>query len=220
MYSMNYKEGLIYKIICKTDDTFCYIGSTYNKLSQRWREHKYRYRRWIEKKNTRKYSIFPYFEKYGIDNFKMIEIKKYKVCAENIRDKKHLSVYELLWILKHKNCINILKPFNPLCKLDEKICNIKYAENNKQKIKNYQNDYYQKNKNKIIEQQKNYYEENKDKKLKQQKIYKKNNEDKIKEKASQKIQCECGSLITKTNISKHLKSKKHQDYIKNLNNNN
>jgi len=220
MYSMNYKEGLIYKIICKTDDKICYIGSTFNILSQRWRDHKTNYNEWIKDKNKKKCSIYPYFEKYGIDNFKMIEIKKYKVCAENTYDKTHLSVYELLWILKHKNCINILKPFNPLCKLDEKICNIKYAENNKQKIKNYQNDYYQKNKNKIIEQQKNYYEENKDKKLKQQKIYKKNNEDKIKEKASQKIQCECGSLITKTNISKHLKSKKHQDYIKNLNNNN
>ena len=44
------KTGLVYKIICKTDDTFCYIGSTYNILSQRWRDHKINYNIWI--KNT------------------------------------------------------------------------------------------------------------------------------------------------------------------------
>jgi len=213
---MNYKEGLIYKIICKTDDTFCYIGSTFNILSQRWRDHKINYNKWIKDKNKRKCSIYPYFEKYGVDNFKMVEIKKYKVCVENTNDKKHLSVYELLWILKHKNSINILKPFNPLSKLDKKINDKKYAENNKDKIKNYHKDWYEKNKNKIIEQQKNYYEENKDKKLKQQKNYRKNNKDKISERNKIKIECECGSKYTKCNKSTHIKTKKHLNYINNL----
>ena len=50
MYSMNYKEGLIYKIICKTDNKICYIGSTFNILSQRWRQHKEQFKQYIKKK--------------------------------------------------------------------------------------------------------------------------------------------------------------------------
>jgi len=235
MYSMNYKEGLIYKIICKTDDKICYIGSTFNILSQRWRDHKTNYNEWIKDKNKKKCSIYPYFEKYGIDNFKMIEIKKYKVCAENTYDKTHLSVYELLWILKHKNCVNEIKPFNPLFKLDWKINQKKYAEKNKDKIKDYQKDYTEKNKDKKKDYDKNYREKNKEKIKEKEKNYRENNKEKIKaqqknkyqknkykyeEKAKIKIQCECGSLVRRNNLLRHLKSKKHQDYIKNLNNNN
>jgi len=126
------KTGIIYKIICKLDDSFCYIGSTYNVLSQRWRQHVKDYNKW---KNNKKYyvSIYPYFLKHGVNNFKIIEIKKYRVCAANSRDKCHLSVYELLHILKHKNCVNQVFPFNPLQKLTKQDYNKKFYINNKKK---------------------------------------------------------------------------------------
>ena len=185
MYSMNYKEGLIYKIICKTDDTFCYIGSTFNILSQRWREHKCKYNKWIKNKKKEKCSIYPYFEKLGIENFKMVEIKKYKVCAENTYDKTHLKVYETLHYLKHKNSVNEIIPFDPLC--------------NKKKNKQ---EYYKKNKKEILQKLKNKYEKNKDKIQEERKI---------------KIECECGGKYTKTHKARHLKTKKHQNYINNNN---
>lgn len=212
---MNYKEGLIYKIICKTDDKICYIGSTYNILSQRWRDHKKNYDLWIKNKNKTKCSIFPYFEKYGIENFKMIEIKKYKVCAENIRDKKHLSVYELLHILKHKNCVNILKPFNPLQKLEIKEYQSNYYEENKDKILQQTKDYNNKNKNKIKISLKNYYNKNKNDILEYHKNYHQQNKDKISENRKINVECECGSIIRKYELNRHLKSKKHQNYINN-----
>ena len=217
MYSMNYKEGLIYKIICKTDDKICYIGSTYNILSQRWRDHKKNYDLWINNKKKEKCSIYPYFEKYGIENFKMIEIKKYKVCAENIRDKKHLSVYELLHILKHKNCVNELKPFNPLKNLDNKIYKNNYYQENIDKYKEKNKNYRENNKEKLKDYDKNYKEKNKDKIKEQKKNRYNQNKEKINEKMKKKVECVCGSKIRKVDLNRHLKSKKHQNYINNNN---
>lgn len=42
------------------------------------------------------------------------------------------------------------------------------------------------------------------------------NIDKIKEKKGQKYTCECGSTIRNDKKSKHIKTKKHQDYLNNL----
>ena len=66
-----------------------------------------------------------------------------------------------------------------------------YREDNKDKIKQYRED----NKDKI----KQYYEDNKDKIL----DYK-----------SEKITCECGSVIRKGELSRHKQTKKHLTFIK------
>ena len=108
---MNYSTGHIYKIICRVDDTFCYIGSTFNTLRNRWQEHKRNY-----KTRNGNSCIHKYFDTYGVENFKMILIKNYLVCREKQRDNKHLEAYETLWINKTKSCINKLLPFNPLRK--------------------------------------------------------------------------------------------------------
>jgi len=129
---MNYSTGHIYKIICKVDDTFCYIGSTFNSLRNRWQEHKNDY-----KKQNGRFSIYEYFDKYGIENFKMILIKDYLVCREKQRDYRHLHAYETLWINKSKSCVNKKLPFQPLKKEQQK-------------------EYYNKNKDKILENTKEY----------------------------------------------------------------
>jgi len=46
------------------------------------------------------------------------------------------------------------------------------------------------------------------------KKYQLDNKDKIKEYKSQKYTCECGQVLTISAKSKHLKTKKHQDYLK------
>ena len=68
--------GHIYKIICTVDSKFCYIGSTFNRLSKRFETHRCIFKRWLSGK-TRKCACFPYYEKYGIENFKIILIKSY-----------------------------------------------------------------------------------------------------------------------------------------------
>lgn len=92
------RVGKVYKII-HNQSNLVYVGSTFHKrLNDRMRHHKDSYNRWIEGK-ARKCSIYTYFKEYGLENFKMILIKEYNVC-----DKKHLRVYEQLWISKLKSC--------------------------------------------------------------------------------------------------------------------
>jgi hypothetical protein len=118
-------EGCIYKMKVEDDDKV-YIGSTFNRLSDRFRQHKYMFKRYLDDyENNAKCAIYPFFKKYGIDNFTIILIKEYRVC-----DKKHLQMYEQLWLSKLTN-INVICAFQPLPKQQKK----QYRENNKDKLK-------------------------------------------------------------------------------------
>jgi len=196
-------KGHIYLIWTPLDNSFCYIGSTFNRLHKRFEEHKSRYKKYLEDNTQKKCSIIPYFEKYDVKNFKIDLIKSYKVIREHKMDFKHLSAYETLWINKTKNCINKILPFSPM----------KYFN-----IKNSQKKYQEQNKDKIKERNKNYREENKDKYKDYQKNYQEQNKDKIKKDKNTKIECECGGKYTKTHKAQHFKSKKHINYIANLDN--
>lgn len=85
------KIASVYKIIHIQSD-IVYVGSTMSReLKHRWKSHKNR------KNGT---SIQPYFEEFGIENFRIIKIKEYKVV-----DNKHLRAYEQLWMNKLQ-CVN------------------------------------------------------------------------------------------------------------------
>jgi hypothetical protein len=191
---MSYKLGHIYKIICKLDSSFVYIGSTFDEIRKRWYKHRNEY-----KIKNGSMSIHKYFDKYEIDNFKIIHIKSYLCYREHNRDFKHLHAYETLWINKTKNCCNAKLPFNPikflLLKENQKQWNI----NNKDSKREWAN----KNKEKKNLCNKKYRDKNKE-------IIKKKYRDK-----KEIIKCECGCEIIKSSLLKHLKSKKHQNLINN-----
>jgi hypothetical protein len=177
--------GRIYKIIC-TQSNDIYIGSTFNTLRQRLYRHKSQYN------NGQKYSLISYFDKYGIDNFKIILIKEYEVA-----DKKHILAYEQLWI-------NKLKPIN-------KNHTYHIDKINRSQYLNRKRNYYKENKDTKI---KEYLEKNKDKIKAQRKEYKEKN----KERYQQIETCECGGSYYKNNSYKkerHIKTKKHLNYISN-----
>ena len=90
------------------------------------------------------------FKKYGIENFKIIEIKKYDVYREYYKDYKHLQSKEQLWINKLK-CVNSNCSFNPIPENEYKKY---YRLNNKDKIKERKKEYHITNKDKIKEQRK------------------------------------------------------------------
>ena len=95
----------IYKIICTLSDT-TYVGATTQSISNRWKGHKMHYKQWLKGTHT-KTTIFPYYLRYGIENFRIILIKSYDVV-----DRAHLSVYESLWIYKlRRTCVNKVIPF-------------------------------------------------------------------------------------------------------------
>ena len=126
--------GKIYKII-HSQSNICYVGSTFNSLKGRFAQHKVDYKC---KKN--KFSIHPYFKQFGIDNFKIILIKEYEVV-----DRRHLEVYEQLWINKLKS-INKAPVVEFLLKECRKQTLKKYYENNKEKEANRQREFIKKNK--------------------------------------------------------------------------
>jgi group I intron endonuclease len=70
-------------------------------------------------------------------------------------------------------------------------------------------EYYQDHREEKLEYQKEYYQEN-------QENYKKYYQD-HRDKLTEKINCECGGTYTRPHKAKHFKTKKHQDYLKNLN---
>ncbi len=67
-------------------------------------------------------------------------------------------------------------------------------------------------KEKILEQAKEYYQNNKEQVLTTVNNYRNNNKEKILEKRKEKITCECGCIITKWHLSRHLKSQKHTSF--------
>lgn len=98
-------KGNVYKIICVLDHSILYIGSTFNEIRHRWQQHVSMYKKWLADKSKKKCSIFLFFDKYGVENFKMLLIKSYEVT-----DKDHLHSYEQEWIDK-ENCVNIKAAF-------------------------------------------------------------------------------------------------------------
>jgi len=88
-----------------------------------------------------------------------------------------------------------------------------WSETHKEELKEYRKEYYETNKEYLSEKNKNWREENKDqKKIMDKKNYEKNKEQ-ISEKGKLRVTCECGKELTKVNLTRHKKSKKHLDFI-------
>ena len=99
-----------------------------------------------------------------------------------------------------------------------------YREENKEKMAEYQKQYNEINKEYLKEQKKEYRENNKEEINQRNKKYREKNPNKNKEyyennkhKNAEKVTCECGSIIRSIEISRHRKSKKHQEWVKNNN---
>jgi hypothetical protein len=74
-------------------------------------------------------------------------------------------------------------------------------------------EYYQDNLNKVLENAKQYRKNNKEEIAEKDKERYENNKHKL----AEKITCNCGSIIRSSDIRRHEKSKKHQEWVKNNN---
>ena len=239
--------GTIYRIICLPEPNIQYIGSTFTTLKQRWSKHKEQYFLFCNNTHTRNYSIYPYFDEYGIENFKLIKIKEYQVWREHQKDTKHLRVYEQLWISKTKN-INKNNTF-----FIRRYYNSNYNIVNKERIKEQKKEYLSQpevkehrskwgkeyrsrpevkeyNSNpKIKERNREYDKKNRNtekrkewfKKYKQTPEFKEKQKEKSKRLCEKrkliKITCSCGSEFRKSDIRRHERSQKHIKYLESLN---
>jgi len=157
-------------------------------------------------------------------------------CSLKTRLSEHKSKYKrfLKGLYGNTKSFDILKNNDFKIELLEK-CNIKtkqellarerfYIENNEcvnkcipgrydKGTQQYQKQYYSDNKDKINKSQKDYYIDNKRKLLDKANEYNAKNKDKL----QQKFICQCGGNYAYASKSTHLKSNKHQNYLKSQN---
>ena len=76
--------------------------------------------------------------------------------------------------------------------------------------------YYLANKEQILERKKQYYIDNQTQLICDKKRYYTLNRDIILQKNNRKLLCDCGSIITYSNFKRHFKTKKHKDFLLNI----
>jgi len=87
---------------------------------------------------------------------------------------------------------------------------IKYPNGfTEQDRKEYHQEWYQANK----EQKKEYYQANKEQKKEYYQAYRQKNKQRISERNRQKIQCDCSSIVCRSEIPRHKRSKKHSLWV-------
>ena len=220
--------GRVYQIVCSEMEEV-YVGSTIQTLKERWRCHIKDY------KKGDNFSIYPYFKKYGLCKFEIKLIKEYRVV-----DREHLVAYETLWYNRLNCTPEQTTPFIPLPKdIYRHISHKEYYQENKERIAEYRREnkeriaakkkeyhrenkeriaskakeYRDQNKEQLAAQKKEYHRKNKEQLAAKAKEYRKQNKDKISTKRNEKIECECGSEVSRCNLAVHKKSKKHESLM-------
>jgi hypothetical protein len=144
----------------------------------------HRYYCYNENRKEYNYKLYQFIrENGGINNFNFIQIET------NEYNDKNSSLKERYYIEELNATLNSYVPSRT------------------------QKEWYEDNIKIINEYQKEFRENNREKKNKNQKKYFDKNREIINEKQREKITCECGCEIRKDYLSKHLKTKKHQDYL-------
>ena len=181
---VNYGKGIIYKLCCNDPEiTDMYVGSTCN-----FKVRKHGHKKKCNSENQKGYNSHVYKfirDNGGWDNWSMVLIKKYP----NVIDNHELLKKERKWLKKLKGSLNKNIPSRT------------------------KQEYYEDNKDIIIERKRQYNEKNKDMIRKQKQQYRKHNKEQIKAYKNEKIECECGCLISRNHLSRHRTTKKHIELI-------
>ena len=232
-----YNDSKIYRIY--SDEGFYYWGSTIKNVSERFSEHIIS-SKGIEE-NSR---VHNYFNNIGWENAKIEVVKTLKLNSkkELLEEENkyiHNHINNPLCLNTQHAVLNLE---NKLAK--RKTYNYKYTEMNKTKLNEQHKQYYIKNRDKFIECRhqycientdkvrlcnKNYYDTNKLKRNEyskqyrelhkeeiqlQRKNYYEKNKFSILQKQAVKIECCCGKSIRKSDLKRHERSIKHQEFIK------
>ena len=205
-----YQNGKIYKIV-DVGYNKCYIGSTCESLSKRMAKHRYTYSNYLKGKKGATIRSFILFDEYGIDNCKIELIENFPCLNKDELRKREGN------FIKETDCLNkqvagrTKEEYRTEFKefLDEKIK--EWNETHKEHRRNYEKQYREENVEHKKEYARKYNEEHKEhiKEMKQE-LYNKHREELL-----QKFECECGARVAKQGLNRHLKTKKHQDFINN-----
>ena len=177
----DYSQSKIYKIISDLTDMI-YIGSTKRVyLSDRLGKHNWEYREWLKGRKNYVSS----FEIIKLENFKIVLIENFPCNS-----KDELVQREQYYIDKYKS--NLVNKNNSYITIEDKkeYKRLQQLNRDKDKKQAEHKKYVENNKEKVLENNNKSYHKNK-------------------YKYHIKIICDCGREIVKSNLNKHLKSKKH-----------
>jgi group I intron endonuclease len=235
---LDYKNGKIYVIRNHINDKV-YVGSTTQSLSKRWGEHKKSYK--MMKERSRK--IYQAIMEYGIDRFYIELVENYPCeNIEQLRAREGFCIRQFDSFKNGYNCQiegrtdkeyyeenkDKIKAYHQEYQKENKdkikAYNQEYQKENKDKIKAYHQEYQKENKESIKEYNSCHYTTHKEKYSENHKQYYLKNKDAVSvkhreyyqkniEKYNEIIVCECGVEITKGSLSRHTKSKQHQNYL-------
>ena len=216
-----YENGKFYKI---TDVGYnkCYVGSTCESLSQRLARHRACYNLYLKDKMKQPtMRSFILFDEYGVEHCKIELIEN---CGCN--SKEELLKREGFYI-KEMECVNRCLSGRTRIEYAEM-----YRKEKPEKVKESRRQSYLKNPERIKQKSKEWNEQNKERKRQSGIEYREKNKEVLQQKAKEryeknkeqikervrnygqeKVECECGSVVRKADISKHTKTKKHQEYV-------
>ena len=124
------------------------------------------------------------FDIFEVDENCYIELYEYYPCNTELELRKREGE-----VIRSLDCVN--KHIAGRTKKE-------YREDNKEHISEYFKQYCENNKQEKMEYDKQYYE---------------NNKERIKAKKKEKFECECGSTLRRNDKAKHIKTKKHREYM-------
>jgi predicted Mrr-cat superfamily restriction endonuclease len=208
----------IYKIICKDENVLdFYVGST-TSVRHRKYQHKSNCNNENKSYNFKIYQSIR--ENGGWENWDLKVIEEISNCS---KVQAHIREEQLRVELQAT-----LNSNKVIIEMDRKEYKKEWSSQNADKLKEQKKEYYQQNKEKIDLQNKKYQIQNKEKvdlqkkeyyqlnanKIKEQvKEYYDSNKEKIKDYKKEVVNCVCGCSITKGNLLRHTKTKKHTDYL-------
>ena len=163
--SDKYKNGKIYTIRYKNDDSLIYVGSTVQPLFKRWHQHKV----CLNNEKNKDYNTLVYQKIRETTNLNDWYIELYEEFP--CENKEQLNKREG----------EIIREIGILNKLLAGRTKKEYYEDNKTKLLDIMTQYRQDNKDIIAEKNKKYRQDNKSKISEQRKEYRLNNKDKRKE---------------------------------------
>ena len=215
-----YQRGKIYKIISNHTDKI-YIGSTTEPtLARRLTGHTRDYKYHLVGK-------FPF-----VSSFELLQYPDYKIVLIEFfpcNSKDELLAREQHRIdLAREICVNRQKAFTGLTVQEYQMqyraenkeilaeMNKQYRAENKEILAEKHKQYRAENKEMLLEHKKQYYVENREVLIEKHKQYNTENREIILEKRKQKIECECGTVFSKSHKARHERSFIHTEYLKML----
>ena len=208
---MDYEKGKIYCIRNYINKDI-YVGSSCQPLCKRLSWHKSS----MNKKCCAKYPLYDKMRELGKENF-YIELLENYPCS----NKEELRAREGHYIRQMGNLNKRIENRTKKQWAEDnaesvKASKDKYYENKKELVKERAKKHYEEHREAKIEYQKQYSEENKEKIKETRQIYRMNNREKIMKQAYERLTCDCGTVFMRQNKLRHERSKKHQEYLKSL----